>query len=410
MTAISRRPIRLGHLSIGALPIQAPLYRRLAADPRLEFTAIFASDAGVVPADVGYSRPVAWDADILSGYRSRFLRRAGRNRQFDTPLAVRDLDVVPLVLRSRFEVLWLHGYNYLTHMLAALSQRFAGGPILFREVNTLLDPESDLKRFVKRALLRFLLGVSARGLYIGTENRRYLEALGFSSARLFFAPYVVENDRLLAEREKLRPAREALRSQLGVGGDGGPVILFVGRLAAMKQPLVLLEAFARIRRERPCQLLIVGTGPLEGELKARISRDGIPDVTLAGFLNRSEVSRAFVAADVFALPSAFNETFGLVIGEAMNFGLPVVTTTRVGCAADLVQEGINGHVIEAEDPGRLAGCLAGLVDDPARRRAFGEASQRIISEWTYDRTVAGIVAAVAAAVGPRRWAQAEQSG
>ncbi len=72
-------PIRLGLLAISPVYYQAPLYRRLAGDPRFDFTAIFASDAGVVPGEFGYGRPIAWDPRVVEGFEHVFLRKASRN-------------------------------------------------------------------------------------------------------------------------------------------------------------------------------------------------------------------------------------------------------------------------------------------------------------------------------------------
>ena len=75
----------------------------------------------------------------------------------------------------------------------------------------------------------------------------------------------------------------------------------------------------------------------------------IPDVALAGFLNQSELPRAFACADAFVLFSRYGETWGVVVNEAMNFGLPVLVSDKVGSGTDLVQESRNGYVVPAED-------------------------------------------------------------
>jgi glycosyltransferase involved in cell wall biosynthesis len=130
---------------------------------------------------------------------------------------------------------------------------------------------------------------------------------------------------------------------------------------------------------------------------------------IAGFLDQTQVSRAYVAADVFALVSSHDETWGLVVNEAMNFGLPIVVSDRVGSGADLVQSGHNGFVVPHDDLDALIAALDRLVVSGDLRRRLGEASREMISAWTYDVTAAGLVAAVRAAVGESRWALAEAS-
>jgi glycosyltransferase involved in cell wall biosynthesis len=128
----------------------------------------------------------------------------------------------------------------------------------------------------------------------------------------------------------------------------------------------------------------------------------VPDVVPAGFLDQAGIQRAHACAVGFVV-STHDETWGLVINEAMNFGLPVVATDWVGCTADLVVDGRNGFVVPSRDREALARALQTLVDSAELRQRFGQASIEVISQWTYDRTAAGLCHAVAAAVGAERW-------
>jgi glycosyltransferase involved in cell wall biosynthesis len=396
---MSTRPIRLGLFAGSPVHYQVPLYRLLAEDPRVEFTAVFASSSGATRGYTeGYGREIDWGVDVLSGYRSVFLKSADTRPTGGNALALRDPDVVRVVLSSRFDVLWLHGYHTVAHVLAALAQRARGGRVMYREDQTLLNRRPGWKTAVKSVGLRLLFS-GAEGLYVGTENRLWFERWGVSPDRLHHAPYAVDNDALRRAASDLAPQREALQRSFGIADGAGPVILFLGRLIPKKRPLVLLEAFARVRAQANCALLFVGSGPLEAQLAAAVERDGIQDVSFAGFLPQHEVPRAYAASDIFALPSAINETWGLVVNEAMNFALPVVTTDRVGSATDLVRDGENGFVVPPDDVDALAAALGRLVEDEGVRRAFGARSRERVGEWTYRRTEDAIVEAAHAAVG-----------
>jgi glycosyltransferase involved in cell wall biosynthesis len=398
-------PVRVGLFAASPVYYQAPLYRRLAADPRVEFTALFASSSGVRPGDRGYGSPVAFDADALTGFRSNFLRRAELQEPTGSFLSLRDVDVVGAIARGNYDVLWLHGYYSLTHLLAAATQVARRRPIMFREEQTLLHRRAFWKRILKEPLLRALFSRSI-GLAIGTANRSWLTRYGIDERRIFLVPYCVDNEALRQAAARLRPQRESLRRELGIPPDAGPVVLTVARLVPKKQPLFLLEAFRRVHARRPCALLYVGAGELEGELREAIRRERAPDVVIAGFLNQSEIAKAYVAADVFALPSRYDETWGLAVNEAMNFALPVVVSEKVGCAADLVRDGENGFVVRADDSGELAERLARLVDSPGLRARLGASSLERVSAWNYEIAADGALRAIAHAVGPERWAAA----
>lgn len=375
---------------------QAPLYRLLAATADIDFTAVFASSGGVEARDVGFGSPHVWDIDVLSGYRHVFLKRAESNPIGGGLLTLRDWDVVPVISKYRFDVLWVHGYNVMTHLLAVLRQRLSRRAVLLREEQTLLAPRPRWKQCIKRVALPLLFG-DATTAYIGSENRLWLEHFGFASHRMFSAPYCVDAERLQRSAHDL-PATEILRRDFGIPNDV-PVILSVSRLAYEKQPLQLLDAFARVRRRHRAILLFVGTGELEAELQRKVRHETIPDVIFAGFVNQSRVAAAYKVADVFVLFSKY-EPWGVVVNEAMHLSLPVVASDQVGSAADLVQEGMTGYIVRHRDVDSLVRRLSELVTDSALRLRMGEAARAHAAHWNYERAAAGIAAAARSAVKP----------
>lgn len=395
-------PIRVALFAASPIPYRVPLYQRLAADPQLDFTAIFASNGGIRPVEAGYSTPTAWDTDLLSGYRAMFLKRANRNPIDGGFFAFRDADLVGWLRAGRYDVLWLWGYNYLSHQLAQITQRLLQKPVIFHEDQNHLAPRPLWKAAAKRLGLSVMLRGS-KALYVGTHNYRWYRHYGVKERDLYFVPHAADNERLRADASALVFDRANLRRRLGIRDDSGPVILSVARMIPVKQPLLLLEAFQILRASRRCTLLIVGSGELEGAISAQVRKDQIPDVIMPGFMNQSEIAQAYVCGDIFTLPS-ISETWGLSVNEAMNFGLPVVVSDKVGCAVDLVGEGENGYVIPFQSAEALADRLGRLVDSAEMRRRFGQASMAKVRGWNHDVAAAGVCNAIADAVGCDRWA------
>jgi len=174
-------------------------------------------------------------------------------------------------------------------------------------------------------------------------------------------------------------------------------VLFAARLIPKKQPEKVLEAFSRVRGSRPCALLVVGEGELSHGLAQTVRRESIPDVFFTGFLDQTEIWRAYACSDVFTLFSAEHETWGIVVNEAMNFSLPIVVSDKVGCATDLVSDGRNGFVAPSGDVAVLAKRLEALIDSVELRKRFGEESRVIVREWTPERAADGVVSAALAA-------------
>jgi len=380
--------VRVAHLVSHPIHYQAPLYRELASR-RVDLTVYFYSDASVRGyRDREFGHEVRWDTPLLEGYRSRFLpsaARTGIQRKYgERP----NWDVLAEVVSQSYDALWIHGYAHANAWLAAAGAAFKRTRVLIREEQTLLHDRPRYISALKEVALRALFA-RAYGLYIGEQNRRYLRRYGLPEDRLFPARYCVDNAYFRHKAAELGPIRDELRARFGIEPDV-PLILSTAKLIPKKAPLVLLEAFRLVRERRRCALLFVG----EGELRSEIEAAAGPDVHLAGFLNQGELPQAYVAADVFCLPSLHHETWGLVVNEALNFGLPVVVSDKVGCAADLVRPGWNGFVAPAGEPAPLARALEELVADEELRRHFGNRGRELVSEYSVEACADGIVDAL----------------
>jgi len=149
-------------------------------------------------------------------------------------------------------------------------------------------------------------------------------------------------------------------------------LLTVGSLIERKQTRDFVEAVARLRSHRPAlRAAILGTGPLDQELRAQASRLGIDDaVDFLGF--RRDVEEVYALSRVFVLTSRF-EGLSVALIDAMASGLPAVVSD-VGEARDLVREGRNGYLFEAGDIDALVRRLEPLLDEPALRERLGRAA------------------------------------
>ena len=156
---------------------------------------------------------------------------------------------------------------------------------------------------------------------------------------------------------------------------GARVMLFVGRLAIEKNLETLLLASALVMRDDPAaRLVLVGDGPHRPAMTALVRELGIGDrVTFVGAVPRAEVDAYYAAADVFAFAS-ITETQGLVLQEAMSYGLPAVAVSGGG-ASEAIAHGRDGFVVP-NDPAALARAVRTLFEDPALLMRMSETAQR----------------------------------
>lgn len=154
-------------------------------------------------------------------------------------------------------------------------------------------------------------------------------------------------------------------------------ILFVGIDWQRKGGPMLLDAFRRVRAVHPdARLTIVGPGPARPE----------PNVEVLGELPVDQVSAIYDRATVFCMPTR-REPFGIAFVEAMTHGLAVVAT-KVGALPDMVEDGVNGYLVDPSDAGALAERLITLLDEPETCRKMG-ARGRLLARERYNWDAVG---------------------
>lgn len=169
------------------------------------------------------------------------------------------------------------------------------------------------------------------------------------------------------------------------------LILFIGRLDAIKGVPLLLEAFASALKNHPeAQLNIVGDGPARETLQHQARELG-DSVAFLGYQPQEAVAELLQEADIFVLPS-FAEGVPVVIMEAMASRLPVIAS-RVAGVPELVDDGKSGFLVPPGDLETLIMRLEALLSDPALRVRMGECGRATVeAEYNVDREAAWIAA------------------
>lgn len=176
------------------------------------------------------------------------------------------------------------------------------------------------------------------------------------------------------ERYQHVDAASRRRAEQALAAVPGPRMLFVGRLVYYKGLDVLLDAMGRCGGS----LVIVGEGPLDGALRARVTERRLGDrVLFAGRVSDADLPAFYQACDLFVLPStARTEAFGVVQIEAMAAGKPVVSTNLPTGVPWVNKDGASGLVASPGDPTELGDALRRLIEDDALRQQLGEGARR----------------------------------
>ena len=374
----SRRKLRLAYLVTHPIQYQAPLLRRIAREPDIDFKVFFGTDFSAHAFKAAeFGRVIEWDVPLLDGYSSEILPiLLGRAEKgvlppldFWRPL---NRGLARRLSEGRFDALWIHGYSHWTHLSAMAAATRRRVKVLLRDEATAISKQRGVaKRLAKQF---FFLGIDRlidAYLAIGTLNRDYYVANGISESRIFPVPYAVDNARFIAEAGDAARTREASRATLGLA-PGRPVLLFAG------------------------------DGPLRQALEAQAAEQAPGAVKFLGFQKQSELPRCYDLCDAFILPSG-EEAWGLVVNEVMCAGRAVIVSDKVGAGRDLVRPGENGAIFRSDDQGDMARAMSEMLADPDRLKAMGQNSRKIIDDWGFEQDIKGLRWALRSLCPGRLW-------
>jgi glycosyltransferase involved in cell wall biosynthesis len=432
--------MHLGILTSHPIQYQAPWFRALAKTVDLE--VFFAHRVTAIEqGQAGFGVAFDWDVDLLSGYRHQFLpnvaRRPSVNHFFgcDTP-QIREAICGPsnnkeLITNNRprpFDAFIVTGWNLKSYWQAIRACRKAGVPVLVRGDSQLGTTRSILKRAIKQLTHRFGLRQFDGFLSVGQRNRQYLLHYGVPPEKIFLAPHFVDNEWFAAQVAAIRKSKIENRKSWNIPEDAF-CVLFCGKFISKKRPLDLVRAAQLLLTSNSSRLapgalppklhlFFVGSGELGSDLRANcnvvfdaeqgtgrkeqgargtINQEPITDnqkprASFAGFLNQTEISRAYVAADVLVLPSDGSETWGLVVNEAMACGLPASVSDAVGCAPDLIDDETTGFAFPVGDTVQLAQRLIAIAK--MERQRFQPALAARMRAYRVETAVEGTLRAI----------------
>jgi glycosyltransferase involved in cell wall biosynthesis len=409
--ASPRRKLRLAYLVTHPIQYQAPLLRRVAREPDIDFKVFFGTDFSARAFKAAeFGRVIEWDVPLLDGYASEVLPIVlGRGAtgvlpplDFWRPL---NRGLGRRLSEGGFDALWIHGYAHWTHLVAMAAAARRRIKVLLRDEATAISKDRGAaKRLAKQF---FFLGIDRlvdAYLAIGTLNHEYYLANGIPESRIFPVPYAVDNVRFIAEASDAGRTREELRRALGLA-PGRPILLFAAKLIERKRPAELIAAFANVHADptaRRPYLLLAGDGPLRPALEAQAAEQAPDAVGFLGFLKQSELPRYYDLCDAFILPSA-EEAWGLVVNEVMCAGRAVIVSDKVGAGRDLVRPGDNGAIFRSDDLDDMSRAMREVLADPNRLKAMGQSSRKIIDEWSFEQDIRGLRWALRSACPGRLW-------
>jgi glycosyltransferase involved in cell wall biosynthesis len=287
------------------------------------------------------------------------------------------------LLKGRFDVVVTTGIPVLESVPTFVIAKLLRVPIIIKETHWYW-PNSLASRFTW-PINKLMVSNCNLVICPGKRAYAYWRSVGIPEKKIKIVPFYAS---VLQVDTQIEKYAIELRS---IFGDK-IVILYFGRLIKKKGVDYLIRAFAKLQKKsRSVVLVLAGDGPERRNLEKLCGELKLFDVAFIGAVDERIKPAYFLAADIYVYPSItleLPEEWPLGVVEAMSVGKPVIITTAVGSAPDVVYQGINGYIVPEKNVDALYGAIKVLLEDENLRVNAGIASKKTIEQtFTYEQAV-----------------------
>ncbi|MBL7113822.1 MAG: glycosyltransferase family 4 protein [Bacteroidales bacterium] len=328
--------------------------------------------------DVKYRK---WDTEIAdSSYKMIFLKNIGIPISANTAFVCNiNYNIYQEIKKYNPDRIIATGWDSFATLAAIVYAKMHGKEIILWTESTI--HEDSFIRKISMLYVRFILRFFNGFISAGTAAEEYLRFLG-GRKRIERFYNSVDADFFSTHGRLTSGEKRHVRERIGIGHDS-KVIMFSGRLVAIKCPDLLIKAFFIVKREFPkMELLVVGYGPEEQKLKKMAGVNS--GIHFLGHQGIDEIPKLYGISDILVLPS-ISEPWGLVVNEAMACGCAIIVSDKCGCAKDLIQG--NGIIVESGSLDSLIEALKEVLSSEERLNQLKQESLKVIQHFRPETLV-----------------------
>lgn len=247
-------------------------------------------------------------------------------------------EVIRYLSNQKYDQIIVGVYSTITQMIAQIYMRFKGVNYILSSDGGIVKNDSKFSRKIKT----YFISSAKYWLSTGKETTKYLCYYGAKAEKIYVYPFTSIKSQDIMKVTVTTTNKKEFRKELGISEDN--VVLSVGQFIPRKGMDILIRAAAELHEVG--FYIIGGTPTKEYEnLKNELCAD---NVHFIDFKQKEELAKYYKASDVFALATR-EDIWGLVINEAMAYGLPVITTDRCVAGLEMVQENVTGSIVPVDD-------------------------------------------------------------
>ncbi len=278
-------------------------------------------------------------------------------------------------LKEPYDKIVIGAYSYFTEMFALLWLKARKKPYyLSTDGGMIKADENPIKKWYKTLLISGAVGYFSPS----KVSDEYLCYYGAAKEKVHRYPFTSTKRQKLLNTTLSTQEKNIEKKKIGINEK--KLILGIGQFIPRKGWDVLL----RVMKEIPddVALCLVGGNPIE-EYNKIVTQENLKHIYFRDFMKNDELEHYYKAADIFVLPTR-EDIWGLVINEAMGYGLPIISTDQCVTALELVKEGENGFILPVNSDEKLRDKILLLLSDKQLAYEFSIESNKTISEYTIE--------------------------
>ena len=318
-------------------------------------------------------RDMSWKNYRFDNFKGVFLKGISINT--DTAVC---FDIIKYVKDRSFDKIICADFSSPTGMIAIQYMRNHGIEYWLESDGGFAKNGKGIKEKVKKYF------ISGAGAYFSTSDQhdKYYTAYGAEPDKIYRYPFTshYKNDIL----DRPLSAEEKLLYKKKLGLPDNKMILYVGQFIERKGIDILLKSISNW--DEKYTLVLVG-GKKENEYLQKFSQYISDNISIVEFKLKDELSDYYKAADLFVLPTRY-DIWGLVINEAMAYGIPVITTDKCVSGLELIENELNGYITETENTNQLASKINRILSDDELRLNMAVNNLSKIRNYTIEEMAA----------------------
>lgn len=327
-----------------------------------ELTVIFERRSAI-------DRESSWLNNNYLNFKAIFLK--GININNDTAFC---LSVIKYLSKNIYDIFVIGGYATPTGMLATEYLRTMKKVFILNFDGGIIKNDNLLKYKLKK----HFIGYASAWLSTGVNTDNYLKHYGANKDKIFHYPFTTLKEKEIIQNLVSIKEKNEIKNEIGIKED--KVLISVGQFIFRKGYDVLLKACENL--DKNIGVYIIGGEATKEylDLKAKLK---LENVHFIKFLEKTKLQKYYLAADLFVLPTR-EDIWGLVINEAMAYGLPVITTNKCIAGLELIENNKNGFIIPTDDEIILTNKINIILNDQKLCEEMRENNLKKIKSYTIE--------------------------